>query len=165
MADSGEPKPPEESSQGAKVADGGPEPVAASSTPNEEKVTEAKVRPEREAAMSDYLRVFSYATKWDYVLMAFGGLASVGAGITLPLMNIVFGKLVGQFNDYLTPDTVMNLGDFEKLLNKQALYIFILFIARAALSYVNKVRIALGCPWCSDMECVLLTPVASLPLL
>lgn len=36
-------------------------------------------------------RVFQYATKWDYFAYAAGILASIGAGITLPLMNVVFG--------------------------------------------------------------------------
>lgn len=36
-------------------------------------------------------RVFQYATKWDFFAYAAGILASIGAGITLPLMNVVFG--------------------------------------------------------------------------
>lgn len=37
-------------------------------------------------------RVFSYATKWDFVAYGAGVVASIGAGITLPLMNVVFGE-------------------------------------------------------------------------
>lgn len=141
MGGSGAEKAAEETSQATNVTTASPEPPATSSTPKgEEKATQAKARPEREAALKDYLRVFSYATKWDFVMMVAGGIASIGAGITLPLMNIIFGKLVGQFNDYFTADTTQDQASFQKLLNRQALYIFALFLARFGLNYVNKVR-------------------------
>uniref|UniRef100_A0A0D2XDG4 Leptomycin B resistance protein pmd1 n=1 Tax=Fusarium oxysporum (strain Fo5176) TaxID=660025 RepID=A0A0D2XDG4_FUSOF len=41
----------------------------------------AKVRPERTANFKDYLRIFSYATKWDFFAYAAGFFASIGAGI------------------------------------------------------------------------------------
>ena len=36
-------------------------------------------------------RIFKYASKWDFLAYAAGVVASIGAGITLPLMNVVFG--------------------------------------------------------------------------
>ncbi|KAM0250560.1 hypothetical protein ACHAQJ_008570 [Trichoderma viride] len=59
-----------------------------------------KARPQRIASFHDYLRVFQYATKWDFVAYAAGVLASIGAGITLPLMNVVFGNFVGSISDF-----------------------------------------------------------------
>jgi ABC-type multidrug transport system fused ATPase/permease subunit len=100
-----------------------------SSGKNEDKATQAKTRPEREATFSDYIRVFSYATKWDYVLMAVAVIASIGAGITLPLMNIVFGRLVSRFTG-----TGLNVTDIDRL----SLYIFALFVVRFGCDYINK---------------------------
>ena len=40
----------------------------------------ANVRPEREATFKDYIRIFSYAKKWDYVLIVAATIASIGAG-------------------------------------------------------------------------------------
>jgi hypothetical protein len=37
-------------------------------------------------------RVFSYASKWDFLAYGVGVIASIGAGVTLPMMNIVFGS-------------------------------------------------------------------------
>lgn len=54
---------------------------------NEEPTPEVKIRPEREPTFKDYLRVFSYATKWDIFAYFAAGLASIAAGTTLPLMN------------------------------------------------------------------------------
>lgn len=81
---------------------------------NGKKDVASKVRPQREANFHDYLvrfsihdkygtlisdsvflqRVFKYASKWDFVAYALGSLASVGAGITLPLLNVVFGTIL-----------------------------------------------------------------------
>lgn len=96
-------------------------------------------RPQRTPAFSDYLRVFSYATRWDYCIYVVASLASVGAGLTLPLMNIIFGQLFGQFADYFKgPAASISRGDFDRILNQQALYIMALFIGRWGLSSINN---------------------------
>lgn len=43
--------------------------------------------------MYEFQRVFSYGTKLDYLLMFLCCLTSVGSGIAMPLMNVVFGEL------------------------------------------------------------------------
>ncbi|GKT65417.1 ABC transporter [Colletotrichum tofieldiae] len=99
---------------------------------------EAKNCSEREPALKDYVRVFSYASKWDigvYIVVAF---TSVGAGTALPLMNVILGQLVGQFVGYFQEPPTLSRSDFERLLDKQALYLLGLFLGRFCLSYVNK---------------------------
>lgn len=93
---------------------------------------------ERKPAFSDYLRVFTYATKPDYFFYTVASLASIGAGITMPLMNIIFGQLVGQFTDFFRDTSSVSQNDFKQILNKQALYIMALFFVRWALSAINK---------------------------
>ncbi|KAI4717101.1 ABC transporter [Aureobasidium sp. EXF-10727] len=93
---------------------------------------------DRTPNISDYLRVFSYATKWDFLVYAIASVASVGAGITLPLMNVVFGQLAGQFTDYYSASTALTRDDFDRILNRQALYIMALFIGRWGLNAINK---------------------------
>ncbi|AEO70297.1 uncharacterized protein THITE_2121528 [Thermothielavioides terrestris NRRL 8126] len=101
-------------------------------------VKDVKARPEREATPADYFRVFTYATKWDFVLMAAAAIASMGAGTTLPLMNVVFGRLVGNFTSYTAPGGGQSADEFSSQLNRMSLYIFALFIARFGLNYINK---------------------------
>ncbi|KAK4162105.1 putative ABC multidrug transporter [Cladorrhinum sp. PSN259] len=96
-----------------------------------------KGRPEREAQFSDYLRVFTYGNKWDYLMMAVAAIASIGAGTTMPLMNIVFGRLVADFNDYFTPNA-KSKSDFLDQIDRMALIMFGLFLARFGLNYINK---------------------------
>ena len=96
-----------------------------------------KARPEREATAADYFRVFTYATKWDFVLMATAAIASIGAGTTMPLMNIVFGRQVGNFNTFGTP-SAQTPEEFSAQINRMSLYMFALFVARFGLNYINK---------------------------
>ena len=95
-------------------------------------------RPKRTPKFSDYLRVFSYATKWDFCTYAIASIASIGAGVTLPLMTIIFGQLVDDFTDYFRESTMMSPDDLHAILNKQALYIMALFLGRWALNTINK---------------------------
>ncbi|CAK7267703.1 hypothetical protein SEPCBS119000_002686 [Sporothrix epigloea] len=90
---------------------------------------------ERQPAMKDFLRIFSYAEKLDWLLMAVGLLSSLGAGVTLPLMNVVFGRLVGHFSAF--PSGGTDAATFQHNLDRQSLYIFILFLARFFLNYFN----------------------------
>lgn len=97
----------------------------------------AQARPEREATPADYFRVFTYATKLDFVLMGAAIFASIGAGATMPLMNIVFGRLVGDFNNFATASGP-GPEEFKSQLNQMALYLFALFLARFGFNYINK---------------------------
>ncbi|KAL0944423.1 ABC transporter [Colletotrichum truncatum] len=106
-------------------------PVQGASPPN-------RSPPSRTPAFADYLRVFTYATKWDFMVYAIASVASIGAGVALPLMNIIFGQLVGQFTDFFRDNTNVTRRDFERLLNKQALYIMALFLGRWGLNAINK---------------------------
>lgn len=101
--------------------------------------TESTSKPfERTPTFADYLRVFGYATKWDFSVYVVAVLASIGAGITLPLMNILLGQLVSQFTDYFRTASTMSRGDFDQTLNRQSIYIVALFISRWGLTAINK---------------------------
>ncbi|KAH9989883.1 P-loop containing nucleoside triphosphate hydrolase protein [Xylariaceae sp. FL0662B] len=107
--------------------------------PSDESVAELDSKQlERTPNISDYLRIFSYATKWDFVVYAIASLASVGAGVALPLMNIIFGQLVGQFTNYFKDPSAMSRNDFQRILDRQALYIMALFLGRWGLNAINK---------------------------
>ncbi|KJZ74359.1 hypothetical protein HIM_06169 [Hirsutella minnesotensis 3608] len=96
-----------------------------------------KLRPQREANLQDYLRVFKYATKWDFLAYAAGTGASIGAGITVPLLNIVFGQFASRFSDYAGTRTLPK-DEFQATLNQLSLYLLGLFLGRLGLSYINK---------------------------
>jgi ATP-binding cassette subfamily B (MDR/TAP) protein 1 len=104
--------------------------------PSLDKKPEAE-KAEREATFADYLRIFTYAEKWDFVVYFVASIASIGAGISLPLMIIIFGQLVNQFTDYFRDTDTMSPSDFEDILSQQALYIMALFFGRWVLNAIN----------------------------
>jgi ATP-binding cassette, subfamily B (MDR/TAP), member 1 len=93
---------------------------------------------ERTPAFTDYLRVFGYATKWDFVVYAFAIVASLGAGITMPLMVIVLGQLSAQFTDFARESSLVTVDAFNELLTKQSLILLGLFLGRWTLGAINK---------------------------
>lgn len=101
-------------------------------------VMEASKAKEREAGWGDYFRCFSYAKSYDFALMVGAALASIGAGVTMPLMNVVFGKLVGSFASFGVPGAATTSDQLGATIDRQCLYMFILFLARFLLNYISK---------------------------
>ncbi|KAK8071495.1 hypothetical protein PG997_011698 [Apiospora hydei] len=95
---------------------------------------------DRQPCLADYLRIFRYATRWDVCVYTVGALSSLAAGVTLPLMNVLFGQLASQFTQHasLSAPSSSSISDFEELLSKQSLYIMALFLGRWALNSINK---------------------------
>ncbi|KAG5756898.1 hypothetical protein H9Q70_000541 [Fusarium xylarioides] len=94
-------------------------------------------RPEREPSFQDYMRVFKYASKWDLLAYTVGVIASIGVGITLPLLNIVFGQFASKFSDYAGTETLPG-DEFRSKLSELCLYLLGLFLGRLVLGYINN---------------------------
>ncbi|KAI0023034.1 P-loop containing nucleoside triphosphate hydrolase protein [Xylariomycetidae sp. FL0641] len=109
-----------------------------STTKEQEAHQDAQLRPEREANIKDYIRIFKYARSWDYLLLVVAAMAAAGSGITLPLMNVVFGRLTNDFTGYFLDPPMQTKAQFRSSLDRNSLYIFILFLVRFTLSYFNK---------------------------
>lgn len=45
---------------------------------------------------------------------------------------------MGSFGDYFTPGSTVTQAEFDQLLDRQALYVFIIFLVRFFLNYINK---------------------------
>ncbi|EFQ96900.1 multidrug resistance protein 2 [Nannizzia gypsea CBS 118893] len=104
----------------------------------EDKKEDKKEEEEEEKApFSNLWRIFSYGTKADLALMGLAFFCSAGAGIALPLMNIVFGALITDFNNFFLPDSTVSPEDFRAAVNKNVLFIVYLFIGKFVLSYVS----------------------------
>jgi ATP-binding cassette subfamily B (MDR/TAP) protein 1 len=101
------------------------------------KESEFDAQPTQKAELKNYLRILSFGTGLDHVLLLVGLLTSIAVGITLPLMNIVFGRLVGDFTAYFIPSSKVTKAQFLKSTEKSALLIVYLFIARFTCSYIT----------------------------
>jgi hypothetical protein len=66
----------------------------------------------------DYARIFSYSTIGDRFLMIAAGISAIGAGVTLPLVIVVFGQLIGKLIAYFMPGTYETKNQLLDSLNK-----------------------------------------------
>lgn len=82
-----------------------------------------------------YLRVWSYAEPIDHLLRVCGFIAACGAGSALPLMTIVFGNLVNDFNDFGSGSS--STTEMYANISHNALYFLYLFIAKFVLVFIN----------------------------
>jgi ATP-binding cassette, subfamily B (MDR/TAP), member 1 len=74
-------------------------------------------KSEYKASFSQYVRIFSYSTIGDRFLMAAAGISSIGAGVTLPIMIVVFGRFFGTSIDYFIPGTNVTKDQFLATVN------------------------------------------------
>ncbi|OGM49708.1 hypothetical protein ABOM_001908 [Aspergillus bombycis] len=102
------------------------------------KSVETNLHLERTATLKDYLRVFTYGTVWDFLAGAAGVLATIGSGVTQPLMFILFGKFVGEFTGFVTGNASQSLDKTKDTLDQLCLFVFILFLVRFVLASIHK---------------------------
>ncbi|USW57061.1 Putative Type 1 protein exporter [Septoria linicola] len=95
-----------------------------------------------QSGLSSYLRVFSYADRTSWILNAVAFVTAIGAGIPLPIMEVLFGQFVTSFLDFSqgrsTAAEYMN--DVERL----SLYFVYLFIGKAVCVYIHSLCISLS---------------------
>ncbi|KAH8422518.1 ABC transporter ATP-binding protein [Aspergillus melleus] len=91
--------------------------------------------PQQSVSLANYFRILSYTNRRDRIVLAVGVLSSIGSGVPLPIMNIVFGGLVGEFTEYFTPGSSVSESDFKSQVSQLSLYIVYLFIAKFGLTY------------------------------
>ncbi|KAF9891494.1 hypothetical protein FE257_003961 [Aspergillus nanangensis] len=129
-----------EPEQKASVEASNPEDTEAKEDDSEKKKEDVP-----KVSMGNYFRVLSYATGLDRAVLVLALICSIGSGVPLPLMNIVFGNLVGEFNGYFIPGTTVTEAQFKASISRlrqakvliESLYIVYLFIAKFVLTYVS----------------------------
>ncbi|KAF2164599.1 hypothetical protein M409DRAFT_24994 [Zasmidium cellare ATCC 36951] len=91
---------------------------------------------------SSYIRVFRYADRQSWILNGIAFVAAIGAGVPLPLMDLVFGQFVTAFVDFsqgrYSPDQYMNQ------VVKYTLYFIYLFVAKFVLVYIHTVCVSMA---------------------
>lgn len=87
------------------------------------------------AGFGPYLRVFRYAQPIDHALRICGFLAACGAGSALPLMTIVFGDMINDFNNFDAGQT--SIDDMYNNISHNALWFLYLFIGKFFLVFIN----------------------------
>lgn len=95
-----------------------------------------------QGSFKDYIRIFQFADRYDWMLNVIALVTSIAAGATLPLMTIIFGKFISQFNGFAAGNTTPD--SFTNDVNSFVLWFIYLFIARFGLSYITTVAITIS---------------------
>ncbi|KAF5855225.1 hypothetical protein ETB97_009654 [Aspergillus alliaceus] len=80
-----------------------------------------------------YLRIFSYTDTVGWILNVLALVGAIGAGAALPLMDILFGKMITNFNNFAAGSNTQS--EFRSSLNTFTLYFVYLFIGKFVLVY------------------------------
>ncbi|KAK6514979.1 hypothetical protein TWF506_007337 [Arthrobotrys conoides] len=98
-------------------------------------------QPEKTSTNS-YVRVFKYNDTTGWITTVVAVVCMITAGVLLPLMNLVFGKFVNIFNDFIsgrrTPE------EFRSAINHHTLYFVYLFVAKFVLGYIWTTLISIN---------------------
>ncbi|CAI7603823.1 unnamed protein product [Penicillium manginii] len=98
---------------------------------------EKKDEAEQAASLGNYFRILSYLTIKDRMVLAVALISSMASGVPLPLMNIIFGQLVGKFGNYFLPHSTTTESEFKASVSRLSLFIVYLFIAKFVLTYFS----------------------------
>lgn len=61
---------------------------------DEQKMKKNKSKKKESPAKVPFLKLFSYADSWDYVLMFLGSIGACVHGASIPIFFVFFGKLI-----------------------------------------------------------------------
>lgn len=62
----------------------------------------------------------------------------------MPLMFLVFGRLVGNFASYFTPGSGVSKDDFQHSVNMNSLFMVYIFIGRFVSSYISMICVRIS---------------------
>jgi hypothetical protein len=90
-------------------------------------------------AVKNFLRILTFGKRLDYFLMGMCCITAIGSGVAMPLMFVVFGRLVGNFTGYFTPGSSVSEDQFHHQIVQNTLYMVYIGSARFALSFISLV--------------------------
>ena len=96
---------------------------------------------DKKAPVGNYWRILSTGTRRDHLVLSAALTAALASGVALPLSNIIFGRLIGNFTEYFVPGTSVTEQEFKHSISKNALFFVYLFVAKFVLTYISAVSI------------------------
>ena len=93
----------------------------------------------KKAPISNFWRILSFGDRADHLVLLVALAAALASGVELPLSNIIFGRLVGKFNEYFIPGTAVTEKQFKHFVSQNALFFVYLFVAKFVLTYIATV--------------------------
>ncbi|KAK3950540.1 P-loop containing nucleoside triphosphate hydrolase protein, partial [Pseudoneurospora amorphoporcata] len=87
-----------------------------------------------DGSLKSYCRIFRYTDRIGWWTHAAALTCMIASGVLLPLMDLVFGKFVTVFNNFIIGK--ITPAEFRSSLNEYTLYFVYLFIAKLVLVYI-----------------------------
>ncbi|KAM3420652.1 hypothetical protein BST61_g3908 [Cercospora zeina] len=113
----------------------------------------------------DLLRILSYASANQRLILGLTSLVSAVNGALLPLMNIVFGRIVDNFNDYFAVNSGVSESAFRHEIDRLSLYVVYIFIGKLCMSFLSKyVFRDVGVRICASLRNAYFTALFSQPV-
>ncbi|WAO87154.1 Hypothetical protein NCS54_00445400 [Fusarium falciforme] len=96
----------------------------------------------KDTSFKYYLRIFTYNDRFGWILNSIAFIAMICAGTLLPIMDIVFGKFINVFNDFVSGE--LSPAGYRKEIAKYSLYFVYLFIGRFVLTYIWTILVSIA---------------------
>ena len=90
---------------------------------------------EAKPAPAPLAKMFTFATRFDWLLISLGTVASIGQGIAMPLMTIVFGQIIDIFTDFARG--LDSRQTFDSKITMAVVWFCIIGIGSFVLSYIS----------------------------
>ncbi|CAG8542549.1 14607_t:CDS:2, partial [Cetraspora pellucida] len=97
-----------------------------------EKILNDQILPEKVNA--SYSQLYRFATKRDWLIMIIGLVFAGAAGATMPVMTIIFGRMIDYFTLFLTHQ--ISNDEFSNKINLYSLYFIYLAILTFVATYI-----------------------------
>ncbi|KAI9147413.1 ABC transporter BEA3 [Paramyrothecium foliicola] len=96
------------------------------------------ISPKHVLTIRNFMHIFTYASWLEKLILSVSFIAALAAGLTMPLMVVLFGTLVGDFTDFFKQDSKESRAEFIRSVNQCVLYIAYLFLTRMCLHYISN---------------------------
>ncbi|EAU32520.1 hypothetical protein ATEG_07136 [Aspergillus terreus NIH2624] len=95
-----------------------------------------------DGSFKDYIRIFHFADKWDWILNVLSLFSSIASGAALPLMTVIFGQFTSKFSNFASGTSSPE--QFKRDVNHFTLWFIYLFVARFVLGYIASITVTIS---------------------
>ncbi|KAF7560030.1 hypothetical protein G7046_g4121 [Stylonectria norvegica] len=96
----------------------------------------------KDSSFKYFLRVFTYNDRKGWLMNSVAVFCMITSGTLLPLMDIIFGKFINVFNDFVAGK--LSPAGYRHQVGRYSLYFVYLFVARFILTYIWTVLISIS---------------------
>ncbi|KEF60057.1 uncharacterized protein A1O9_04907 [Exophiala aquamarina CBS 119918] len=113
-----------------------------SSQDGEQHVSGKPPEKEKEGSIKDYIRVFHYCDKYDWILNGIAFSCAIASGSSLPLMTLIFGSFTNKFNEFGSGGS--SPAEFRDDVDSFVLWFVYLFIGKFFATYIATATITIS---------------------